>query len=101
MLRTWGDKKSKRDHEISIWIEKCNLKWDEAHSIRVCMTVSVHEEERQITQSENIQLTVVQTKSIKVLLTVTLCSPVRFGHSHNSWLSDRVRTQGVSPISTV
>lgn len=34
-------------------------------------------------------------------LTVTLCCPVRFGHSHSSWLSDRVRTQGVSPISTV
>lgn len=39
--------------------------------------------------------------SFKVVLTVTLCSPVRFGHSHSSWLSDRVRTQGVSPISTV
>lgn len=34
-------------------------------------------------------------------LTVTLCCPVRLGHSHSSWLSDRVRTQGVSPISTV
>lgn len=35
------------------------------------------------------------------VLTVTLCCPVRLGHSHSSWLSDRVRTQGVSPISTV
>lgn len=34
-------------------------------------------------------------------LTVTLCCPVRLGHSHRSWLSDSVRMQGVSPISTV
>lgn len=34
-------------------------------------------------------------------LTVTLCCPVRLGHSHSSWLSDSVRAQGVSPISTV
>lgn len=37
----------------------------------------------------------------EVSLTVTLCSPVRLGHSQSSWLSDRVRMQGVSPISTV
>lgn len=33
--------------------------------------------------------------------TVTLCCPVRLGASHNSWVSDTVRIQGVEPMSTV
>lgn len=33
--------------------------------------------------------------------TVTLCWPVRLGHSHRSWLSEWVSTQGVSPMNTV
>lgn len=42
-----------------------------------------------------------KTRAGALLLTVTLCSPVRLGHSHSSWVSDSVSTQGVSPISTV
>lgn len=33
--------------------------------------------------------------------TVTLCWPVRLGDSQRSWVSETVRVQGVSPISTV
>lgn len=42
-----------------------------------------------------------EAKTPVVAFTVTLCWPVRLGDSHRSWVSETVKVQGVSPISTV
>lgn len=70
------------------------------HGFAACVTNQVNIMKKDTSHDGQI-LSNSNVESMKVLLTVTLCSPVRLGHSHSSWLSDRVRTQGVSPISTV